>query len=163
MNDQISTTLAAAADLSAIQHIIERTALLDPAMIPPMMAPWLDGDEAEAVWLTARAGNQTIGVIYARAEPVTNGCWNLLMMAIDPDCQGKSVGRQMMADLEARLAQLAVRLLIVETSGTSGYAQARGFYAACGFAAEARIADFYDSGDDKVIFTKGLLPIAVSQ
>lgn len=158
MNHQISITLAAAHDLPAIQRIIERTALLDPAMIPPMIAPWLAGEEAEALWLVARADGDAIGVIYARAEPVTNGCWNLLMMAIDPDAQGRSVGRQMMADLEARLVGAATRLLIVETSGTASYAQARGFYAACGFVAEARIADFYDSDDDKIIFTKALLP-----
>jgi GNAT superfamily N-acetyltransferase len=152
MNNQITVGLACAADMPAIQSIIERTAMLDPAMIPPMIAPWLAQVEIEALWLVARVDEIPIGVIYARAEPVTNRCWNLLMMAIDPDYQGRSVGRRMMAELESRLTREAIRLLIVETSGTPAFEQAQGFYASCGFTAEARVTDFYDSGDDKIIF-----------
>ena len=61
--------------------------------------------------------------------------------------------------VERTLRQLGdehARVLIVETSSTDPYAQARAFYAKYGFEEEARIREFYGPGDHKVVFWKSL-------
>jgi ribosomal protein S18 acetylase RimI-like enzyme len=45
---------------------------------------------------------------------------------------------------------------LVETSGLPKYDRARAFYTKCGYEEEARIRDFYTTGDDKIVFRKAL-------
>lgn len=47
-------------------------------------------------------------------------------------------------------------MLLIETSGLAGFEAQRGFYRRCGYKEEARIRDFYQAGDDKVVFRKVL-------
>ena len=61
-----------------------------------------------------------------------------------------------MKHVEERLAKGGERLLIVETSSLDGFERARDFYEKCGYTEEARIRDFYTTGDDKVVFLKQL-------
>ena len=82
--------------------------------------------------------------------------WNLLMLLVRHDRQGQGHGAALVAHVEQLLTQAQARLLLVETSGTEGFESAQRFYGKCGFTAVARIPDFYDGGDDKVIFTKSL-------
>ena len=65
-------------------------------------------------------------------------------------------GRALTQAVEKTLADEGERLLIVETSGTEDFAQARAFYEKCGYEKEAQIRDFYADGDDKIIFRKKL-------
>ena len=46
--------------------------------------------------------------------------------------------------------------LIIETSSLDEYAPARGLYRKLGYEEEARLRDFYDAGDDKIVFCKRL-------
>ena len=46
--------------------------------------------------------------------------------------------------------------LYVDTAGKPSYATARGFHMRQGFHEIARFEDFYEPGDDKVIFAKDL-------
>ena len=45
-------------------------------------------------------------------------------------------------------------LLIIETSSKESYKNTVGFYYSLGYQEIARIKDFYDVGDDKLIFVK---------
>ena len=44
----------------------------------------------------------------------------------------------------------------METSSRPPYAPARAFYRRCGYEVDAVLKDYYDDGDDKVIFAKAL-------
>ena len=46
--------------------------------------------------------------------------------------------------------------IYLETSSTEKYIPTREFYLRCNYKIEAQIKDFYDDGDDKVIFVKRL-------
>jgi ribosomal protein S18 acetylase RimI-like enzyme len=46
--------------------------------------------------------------------------------------------------------------LLIETSGVDDFEAQRRFYRGLGYTEEARIRNFYGSGDDKVIFWKSL-------
>jgi len=61
--------------------------------------------------------------------------------------------------MERQLAGLA-RLVVVETAGRAEYAPTRAFYERRGYAAVARIPDFYAPGDDQVVYTKAITAAA---
>ena len=138
-------------DLAAAQAVIAAVDLFPPEMLPEMAAPYLQG--ADELWLIAEGG---AGLAYAAPERLTDGTWNLLMLAVDPACQKQGLGRRLVAAVEAALRDREARLLLVETSGVPDFAGQRRFYARLGFRREARIRDYYQAGDDKVIFAKPL-------
>jgi GNAT superfamily N-acetyltransferase len=80
----------------------------------------------------------------------------MLALAVRPDLQSKGLGAALAKAAEQLLKGKGQRILIVDTSGTDGFALTRKFYAQNGYDEEARIRDFWADGDDKVIFRKAL-------
>jgi ribosomal protein S18 acetylase RimI-like enzyme len=87
---------------------------------------------------------------------LTCGTFDLYWIAVDPACRGRGIGRDLLVQVEAEVRARDGRLLVVETSSTSPYAAARGFYVACGYYHEATVRDFYAPGDDLIVFRKEL-------
>ena len=100
--------------------------------------------------------NGGIGVAYAAPERMTEGTWNLYLIAIHPDRQRQGRGRALLVHLEQILAERGERVLLVETSGTTDFEHVRAFYQNNGYEQEARIRDFYTEGVDKIVFRKKL-------
>lgn len=96
------------------------------------------------------------GVAYYEPATATDGTWYLTMIAVRRDGQGAGRGTAMLAEVESRLRADGQRLLLVETSGVPGFALTRGFYAKCHYTEEARVRDYYEPGDDMVLFRKDL-------
>lgn len=145
-----------AADVPALQTVLDQTELFPSEMLPGMIEGFLEADAPEDLWLTCEADGVAIGLCYARPEMLADGTWNMLAIAVRPDCQGKGAGAAMAKHLEDMLRQDDQRVLIVDTSGTDAFSQTRAFYAKNGYTEEARIRDFWAPGDDKVIFWKQL-------
>jgi D-alanine-D-alanine ligase len=106
--------------------------------------------------LTALRDGRPVGWACVGPCPCTRGSWDLYWLAVHPDEQGRGLGRRLLARAEALALGLGARLLLAETAGRDVYAPTRSFYRACGYREEARVADFYDRGDDKVIFARRL-------
>lgn len=138
-------------DLSAARTLIAAVDLFPPQMLAGMAAPFLEG--ADELWLVVEGG---AGLAYAAPERLTDGTWNLLLLAVDPARQGQGLGRRLVLAVEAALGEKGARLLLVETSGVPEFAGQRRFYRKLGFRREARIRDYYQAGDDKVVFVKPL-------
>lgn len=88
--------------------------------------------------------------------PCTAGTWDLYWIAVSSEARGRGTGTLLMEEIERRLVLNDARLLVIETSSRADYAPTRAFYAQCGYAAVARVPDFYDAGDDRVIFVRTL-------
>ena len=97
-----------------------------------------------------------IGVAYYVPVAATNRTWNLLMIVITKSCQGQGYGSLLVAEVEKTLIDEGQRILLVETSGISEFEQTRNFYKKIGFTEEARIRDYYEDGNDMVLFHKAL-------
>ena len=114
-------------------------------------------NSADAIWLTALADEeQPVGVAYCAPEPVTNGTWNLLMLWMQEGFVGKGLGKAIVSEIENELRNRGARLLIVETSQLPDFELARKFYQSYGFKLEAEVKDFFDVGDNKLIYTKAV-------
>lgn len=121
-----------------------------------MLADYFSGNSnSDRFWLTDD-DNGPVGVAYCEPERMTDRTWNLLLIAIRPDRQRQGRGATLLHYVERELTARGGRMLLVETSGLPEFDRARAFYAKCGYQQEARIRDFYATGDDKVVFRKVL-------
>lgn len=106
-------------------------------------------------WVTDDDGGP-VGVAYYAPEPMTEGTWNLYLIAVRPDRQGQGRGASLLRYVEQTLTARGERVLLVETSGLASFERTREFYRKCGYEEEARIRDFYKAGDDKIVYRKAL-------
>jgi ribosomal protein S18 acetylase RimI-like enzyme len=143
------------ADLPALKALIDATGLFPGEMLGDMLAPFLAGAAPDDIWLTDDDGGLHM-VAYVAPERMTAGTWNLYLIAVHPARQREGRGAAMLRRIERLLAARGARLLLVETSGLPEFDRTRDFYHAVGFAEEARIRDFYQAGEDKVVFRKKL-------
>jgi ribosomal protein S18 acetylase RimI-like enzyme len=145
----------ATVDIPAIKTVIDGSGLFPSDMLDDMISGYLTGNAENEFWLTAEI-DEPVAVAYYVPERMTDGTWNLLLIAVHPDHQGRGYGAALMKKVEASLADLGARVLLVETSGLPNFERTRAFYDKLGYDREARIRDFYQAGDDKIIFRKTL-------
>lgn len=143
-------------DIGPLQDVLDATGLFPPELLPDMLRDFLEGAAEGALWLTAEIDGQGSGFCFAAPEPLTNGTWNMRAIAVLPAVQGRRLGAGLVAAMEQALLRQGSRILIVDTSGTEAYARTRRFYHRLGYTEAARIRDFWDAGDDKVVFWKSL-------
>jgi len=86
--------------------------------------------------------------------PMTLGAYDLYWIAAHPRAQGNGVGRELMAHVESKVLEENGRLLIIETSSKESYGGTVGFYRRLGYEEASKIRDFYDVGDDKLVYIK---------
>jgi ribosomal protein S18 acetylase RimI-like enzyme len=143
-------------DQPALKRIIDAVELFPSDMLGDMMAPYLAAiGTAGEFWLTDDAGGP-VGVAYCAPERLTNGTWNLLMIAVQPDKQRQGRGAALIDAVERQVADRNGRVVLIETSGLGSFEGQRALYKRLGYVEEARIRDFYEAGNDKVVFWKSL-------
>ena len=146
-------------DTNALLTLAEATGLFESNQIEEL-AQMLNqhfNEEADSqgVWFTDD-DSEPVGVAYVAPERMTEGTWNLYLIAIHPDRQRQGRGAALLRHVEQMLAERGERVLLVETSGLEDFEYVRAFYRKIGYAEEARIRGFYKAGDDKIIFRKSL-------
>lgn len=97
-----------------------------------------------------------IGYACFGPTPATDRTFDLYWIAVDPRWQGHGLGSRLLNAVEQRLRERGARMLVAETSSRTEYAPTRQFYLARGYREAARVRDFYEVADDRVIFTKSL-------
>lgn len=93
---------------------------------------------------------------YACYGPIacTVGSVDLYWIIVDPMAQGQGLGRALMGEVERRVAEGGERRIYIETSSLEKYTPTQRFYERCGYELEARLRDFYQPGDDKLVYGK---------
>jgi ribosomal protein S18 acetylase RimI-like enzyme len=114
-----------------------------------------DTTETQDIWLTDD-DNEPVGIAYIAPERMTEGTWNLYLIAVHPDRQQQGRGKALLQYVEQMLMARSERLLLVETAGTDDFNYVRKFYRQNGYEEEARIREFYTAGVDKIVFRKAL-------
>jgi GNAT superfamily N-acetyltransferase len=89
-------------------------------------------------------------------DPMTRSTYDLYWIATRADHMRRGYGRNIFACMEDEIKRRGGRLLVIETSSKEKYRGTQEFYSRNGCECVARMADFYDEGDDKLIYSKRL-------
>jgi ribosomal protein S18 acetylase RimI-like enzyme len=147
-------------DTAALLALAEGTGAFKPHEIQVLGEVLLDYHAHEHAnghrCITAWDASGAAGFAYWAPTPMTDRSFHLYWIAVRRDLQARGWGARLLARCEEEVRAAGGRLLLIETSAQPGYAAARRFYAEHGYAAAARIADFYADGDDLIVFRKRL-------
>ena len=147
--DDISALIALA--VAAEMFPADDTSVLDTMFADYFGREFNNGD----VCVTDDDGGP-VAIAYFSPAAATDRVWYLVMIGVHPDFQGQGRGTLLLQNVENALRSRKQRLLLVETSGLPSYERTRAFYFKCGYEEEARIRDYYEAGEDMVVFRKAL-------
>ena len=164
--DEPSPTLrgnVTAADRDAVRSVVEATGFFRPdevlvaiELVDEYLAK---GDSSGYGFLFAEVDGRVAGYVCYGPIACTLGSYDLYWIAVDPRFQGQGVGQLLLREAERRIVQQGGRHIYIETSGRHQSAPTRAFYDRSGYGIAATLPDFYDQGDDKVIWRKICLPL----
>ena len=143
-------------DLPDLKNIIDSCGLFPSHLLDEMVKSFFQQKEESEFWLTYEQDKVPVAVAYFAPERMTSGTYNLLLIAVLRDFQGRGIGRELTGHIERFLAVRGVRILLVETSGLADFEKTRAFYTQNGYRVEAKIAEYYAAGEDKIVFLKSL-------
>jgi GNAT superfamily N-acetyltransferase len=103
------------------------------------------------------AGGEPLGYACFGPIPCTVGSFDLYWIVVDPGVQRRGLGGVLLAGAEQAARRAGGRRMYIETSSLSKYEPTRRFYERAGYTLEARMVDFYQPGDDKMIYGKVLV------
>jgi ribosomal protein S18 acetylase RimI-like enzyme len=129
----------------------------DAAIVETMIAAYVAREQGNGhSRVIDTDGDEPVGVAYWQPAEATDRTWYLTMIGVRRDRHRQGRGARLLRHVEKRLRAGEQRLLLVETSSTPAFDRARAFYRSSGYAEEARVRDFYEPGDDMVLFRKDL-------
>ena len=143
-------------DLPALKTVLDNCDLFPSEYLDGMTNDYFNNPETEQLWYTYEVNKDVVAIAYCAPMELTNGTYNLYAIGIHNDHQHKGIGTQMMSFIENKLSAEGHRILIVETSSSDDQQPARNFYLKNGYTHEATLRDFWDDGDDKIVFWKRL-------
>jgi ribosomal protein S18 acetylase RimI-like enzyme len=112
------------------------------------------GTSADYRVSVAVRGDRLLGYVCFGPTPLTRGTWDMYWLAVGPAHQRRGIGRHLMLLAEDQIRREGGRLIVLETSSQDLYESTRRFHRSLGYLEQCRIPEFYDVGDDQVIFTK---------
>ncbi len=146
-------------EAAALNEIARASGLFAPHELEELasvIAAHFEGELGEDHHWIVHANPSPSALAYFAPEAFAEGVWNLYLLAVHPDHHGVGHGEALVRHVEAHLSRAGARILLIETSGLPRYERTRAFYHRCGYEEEARIRDYYASGDDKVVYRKVL-------
>jgi D-alanine-D-alanine ligase len=149
-------------DEQAVRDIVASTGFFAPAEVEVAVELVHErltrGDASGYFFIFAEIDGRTVG--YSCYGPIacTVGSFDLYWIAVRRDYQHHGLGHLLMHATEKRIARAAGRRIYIETSSRAQYEPTRRFYERTGCVAEAVLKDFYTPGDDKVVYSKAVVP-----
>ena len=101
-------------------------------------------------------GSDIIGYTCYGDIPGTKNRYDLYWIVVDNGLRGTGIGKKLICETEKIIAQRGGKKIYVETSSKESYVSTRQFYLKCGYTQEAVFKDFYDDGDDKIVYIRNL-------
>ncbi|HEY2852141.1 MAG TPA: GNAT family N-acetyltransferase [Gemmatimonadaceae bacterium] len=141
-----------------VREILDATAVFRADEVSVALELFDDALSGDYEFLGGFENDELVAYACFGATPGTDRTFDLYWIAVHPAAQGHGGGSRLLAEVERRLRERGARLLVVETSSRAEYAATRGFYLARGYQEVARMRDFYAACDDRVIYTKSLVP-----
>lgn len=164
MNKRIRPLLPA--DRDGVIRILENTGNFttdEVAIALELIDEWLEFGE-ESGYLTYvldSVGDDSVGVlgyVCFGPTPLTEWTYDVYWIAVDKLKHRGGVGKRLLKFAEEEVEQRGGRLLLIETSSQETYGGTIQFYERTGYKLVGKVVDYYKLGDDKLIFSKRLVP-----
>jgi ribosomal protein S18 acetylase RimI-like enzyme len=143
-------------DIDGLKKVVDSSELFPSEYLDEMISDYLSNTETQDIWFTNIDDNTPTAIGYCVPEILTNGTYNLLAIGVSKDSQRSGIATEMMSYIEKLLKQKDGRILIVETSSDDAQIGARKFYEIIGYTQMAVIKDYWNDGEDKIVFWKRL-------
>ena len=90
-------------DIPDLKTVIEANSLFPSNMLDDMVNDYFNHQNTKDLWFTYQE-LEPVAIGYCAPERMTEGTWNLYLIAVHPDYQGKGIGTSMMHYIERTLA-----------------------------------------------------------
>jgi ribosomal protein S18 acetylase RimI-like enzyme len=154
MNNKIRAV--ASADIIGLKKVVDSSGLFPSEYLDEMISDYFNNADTQDIWFAYFDDNKPVSLGYCVPEKFTDGTYNLLAIGVSQDSQRNGVATEMMSYIEQQLKEKDGRILIVETSSDDAQIGARKFYEKIGYTQMAVIKDFWNDGEDKIVFWKKL-------
>jgi ribosomal protein S18 acetylase RimI-like enzyme len=108
------------------------------------------------LFLSAYWEGKLAGYVCYGMTALTQGAYDMYWLCTDSGLQKRGIGQALFEAVEGEVRKLQGRLIVIWTSGKSAYMPATSLYKKMGCESSGRIRDFYEPGDDLLVFTKYL-------
>lgn len=153
-NDKIREVIHS--DLDSLKIVLDSCGLFPSEYLDEMISDYFNNLDTNEIWFTYVENNSPISIGYCIPEKLTSGTYNILAIGVSENHQRKGVAVEMMNFIEQKLKTIGARVLIVETSSDDAQIGARNLYQKLGYNQEAVIRDFWNEGEDKIVYWKKL-------
>lgn len=153
-NDKIREVIHS--DVDSLKIVLDSCGLFPSEYLDEMISDYFNNLDTNEIWFTYVENNSPISIGYCIPEKLTSGTYNLLAIGVSENHQRKGVAVEMMNFIEQKLKTIGARVLIVETSSDDAQIGARNLYQKLGYNQEAVIRDFWNEGEDKIVYWKKL-------
>jgi len=148
-----------AADREAIRALVAGTGAFKPHEVDVAMelvevALTQKGQDDYHPYVLAEEDGTVVAYACFGKNPMTKATFDLYWIATRADRMGKGYGRAILSFVEEEVRRRGGRLLVIETSSQESYGTQRLFYEKTGCTLAAQLPDYYDEGDDKLIYLK---------
>jgi GNAT superfamily N-acetyltransferase len=147
-------------DIGRIREIVESTGFFydfEIDIAAELADDRLKGGEATGYhFVFAEADGVTAAYSCFGHIDMTKSCFDLYWIATHNDFRGMGIGKKLLEETYREARLMGCTKIIAETSGRDHYKPTQAFYISAGYILEAVIKDYYDLGDDKLIYTKRL-------
>jgi GNAT superfamily N-acetyltransferase len=148
-----------AGDREAIRALVAGTGAFQPHEVDVAMelvevALTQKGQDDYHPYVLAEEDGTVVAYACFGKNPMTKATFDLYWIATRADRMGKGYGRAILSFVEEEVRRRGGRLLVIETSSQESYGTQRLFYEKTGCTLAAQLPDYYDEGDDKLIYLK---------
>jgi ribosomal protein S18 acetylase RimI-like enzyme len=144
------------ADRAALEAAIRSDATFDTdeiAVAIELVDKGIAGDP-DYLLRVAEIDGAVRGYVCFGRTPMTAATWDLYWVVVDAATRGQGVARALVAAMEDEIRAGGGGHVRVETSVGDGYGAARRLYERLGYPLAATFADFYEPGDDLLVYYK---------
>lgn len=144
-----------------VEQIIMSTGFFRPDEVPvavELVAEGLEkGADSGYEYVFAMVDGLTVAYACFGLIPCTIYSYDLYWIATHEAYRGQGLGKTVLREVEKAIAALGGKSIYVETSYLPIYEPTRAFYLKNNYIEKARFEDFYNDGDDKVVYVKRLV------
>ncbi|MEW5847130.1 MAG: GNAT family N-acetyltransferase [Bacteroidota bacterium] len=147
-------------DIEIVRNIVSSSGFFHDYEVPvavELVQERIEKGEASGYFFVfADLNGETISYACFGPIPCTKSSYDLYWIATRNDFRGNGVGKIVLKEAENQIKKFGGKAIYIETSSKPLYKPTQQFYLGNGYTIEAILKDFYDSNDDKLIFTKRL-------